>query len=127
MGTRIKRSKNGQFAGSYARPAAPPPSPSSHRATRPMSRHTSEVLSPSGDWLANVSDAYHTIVGEKVTIDTGLCVACHQPGSVEVDANAFDAYRSGQSLRDAFPDLQDDVRDQILTGVHGPCRDALLR
>ena len=59
-------------------------------------------------------------------VDTGVCPFCEKPGSVLVPALArdgFTAWQSGGSIQEELPELSDNAREQLMSGIHGACYD----
>lgn len=54
------------------------------------------------------------------------CVLCNTPNDVEVDAAAHAAWRGGVLIQIAFPGLTPGQREEIQTGTHPGCWDALF-
>jgi hypothetical protein len=60
------------------------------------------------------------------TYITRTCNHCGKTEILGVDAAAYTAWRSGQLIQDAFPDLTPEVREQIMTGYHSACFDLAM-
>ena len=64
-----------------------------------------------------------------VTVTTDTCTMCGQGGEVQVPAEEFDKWDHGRGpyIQKAMPSVSADVREQILTGTHPACWDALWK
>lgn len=52
------------------------------------------------------------------------CVACGKPAEVAgLDPGAVNLWRDGMFIQDAFPQLSDDEREILISGMHGDCYD----
>lgn len=57
-----------------------------------------------------------------ISVDTSTCPVCGDTGSMEVDSDRYDRWKSGGvALQDAFPDLAPPQREQLKTGYHPQC------
>ena len=61
-----------------------------------------------------------------LTVHTPRCIVCEQPGAVEVDFDGFAAWKAGQNLQEALPQLDADQRELLLTGTHAQCFEKLF-
>lgn len=62
-----------------------------------------------------------------VAVTTPRCMVCREQGTLWVDMFAWQAYTSGRLLaQQAFPDMSPDAREQIISGTHSACWDALF-
>ena len=61
-----------------------------------------------------------------VRVSTPTCHFCHKGGTVDVPVEGVDAYLRGALVQDAFPDLPAPLREQIKSGDHPECWDAML-
>lgn len=66
------------------------------------------------------------ISNEMVTISTVACVGCGETGEMSVLRSEAETYLKGATVQSAFRSLNADEREQILTGIHGPCFDELF-
>lgn len=56
-----------------------------------------------------------------------VCPGCGQDSSLDVDAEHYFQWTINEILiQDAFPELDEDEREQLLTGFHKPCLENLL-
>lgn len=62
--------------------------------------------------------------GERVTV-IRKCLWCHKESRVTVDREAFSAWISGAKVQDVFPALSADEREQLMSGTHPACWDAM--
>jgi hypothetical protein len=60
-----------------------------------------------------------------MTIAT-VCPKCRKEQEIEVDANAYASWLGGVMIQNAFPDLTSDEREQLQTGYHKTCWDAIF-
>lgn len=69
-----------------------------------------------------------SIPGPAAMVDvlTPPCMMCSLGGVVTVPAPALDAYRAGALAQQAFPMLSADEREQLISGTHAACWDALM-
>jgi hypothetical protein len=63
---------------------------------------------------------------ELVTTDQGTvakvsCRICKTPHEVPVDREAFMAWRNGKWAQDAFPDMNADMRELLISGTCPTC------
>jgi len=56
-----------------------------------------------------------------MTVMTPRCQMCKQHGVVEVDERGWAMFQMGANVQDAFPDLDADQRELLLTGTHAHC------
>ena len=61
-----------------------------------------------------------------VTITTRICVHCRRPGTLEVPMDELTIYQQGAYVQDAFTSLNAGEREQIITGTHPACWDAMF-
>ncbi len=63
-----------------------------------------------------------------ITVITKECFMCGNSGNVSVPRSGYLAWDQGRGLfiQDAFPTVSADVREQLLTGTHGPCYDTMV-
>lgn len=54
------------------------------------------------------------------------CIGCGKRSALSLDAAAFDAWRAGALIQQAFPSLTADEREMIKTGTHGDCWDKIF-
>ena len=60
-------------------------------------------------------------------VDTGVCSFCSKPGSVLLPnacRDGFTAWQAGGTIQEELPELSDDAREQLMSGIHGACYDA---
>lgn len=61
-----------------------------------------------------------------IEVITKECFICGKASTVVVPLDGWTAYKKGAFVQDAFPSLTADEREQLLTGVHGPCFDLMF-
>jgi hypothetical protein len=59
-------------------------------------------------------------MSEFITIDTNPCIRCSKQSSLTVSARAYAAWVAGELIQVAFPDLSENEREALQTGI---CRD----
>lgn len=52
------------------------------------------------------------------------CPSCRKTDEFEVDERGYNRWRSGTHIQNAFPDLNVDRREQLMSGICPPCWDA---
>lgn len=57
----------------------------------------------------------------KQTYETKKCVRCTKTGTVEVYMDDVTAWHRGRLAQDAFPYLEADEREQLISGTHPAC------
>ena len=60
------------------------------------------------------------------TVTTPRCAYCGMTGEIDVPNSGLVRRSSGALIQDAFPDLEPELREQILTGTHPECWHALF-
>ena len=60
-----------------------------------------------------------------VTIRTPRCILCGGHATLAVDADAHRRWQNGTLIQDAFPDLDADARELLVSGTHAACWGAL--
>lgn len=61
-----------------------------------------------------------------VLFQTPECTVCHKVSEVELPVGPYEAWRAGQLIQVAFPDMSADDRELLVSGTHPPCWDALM-
>ena len=55
------------------------------------------------------------------------CRLCKKDSSIELDAAKFKKWKAEDlKIQGAFPELTADQREQVMSGLHGPCFDKLF-
>ena len=62
---------------------------------------------------------------EKIKV-TRQCRHCRQIKILEVSQEGWEMYLSGAHIQDALPELSDDDRELIVSGICGPCFDKMF-
>jgi Zn ribbon nucleic-acid-binding protein len=63
----------------------------------------------------------------KVTIVVGTrCPECKKEQSVEVSAEGYDAWKKGELIQRAMPELNAATRERLITGLCPECWDAMF-
>ena len=61
-------------------------------------------------------------------LPTKRCMLCHEEGEVEVnDEEWIAALTSGKHIQDAMPTTPAPIREQLMTGTHPQCWDAMFQ
>jgi|GEM_PF-1693239 len=61
-----------------------------------------------------------------VTLATRKCFHCGQTGQVEVLAADLARYERGELVQRAFPEMPKELREQIVSGTHPKCWEAMF-
>lgn len=61
-----------------------------------------------------------------VTVETPACMVCSKATSMVVDADSLRAWQMGELIQNAFPTMSVDDREQLKTGTHPACWDAMF-
>lgn len=61
-----------------------------------------------------------------ISVTTPPCTVCGNTSEVEVDPVAFSRWRRGALAQVAFPDLNADQRELLITGTHPQCWDTIF-
>jgi len=56
-----------------------------------------------------------------MTVTTPRCQMCKQHGEVQVDERGWAMFQLGANILDAFPGLDADQRELLITGTHAHC------
>lgn len=62
---------------------------------------------------------------EMVNVGTPKCVICGNTGIVQVPKEGVARYRAGAAIQVAFPTLDADQRELLMTGTHAHCWEIL--
>ena len=62
----------------------------------------------------------------KQTYITKICVHCGEKGTVDVAMDDVIAWHRGRLAQHAFPYLEDEEREQVISGTHPACWRALF-
>jgi hypothetical protein len=58
---------------------------------------------------------------------TGICMVCGHAGIVKgVSESGYEKWKAGMFIQLALPSLSADEREQLLTGTHPSCWDAMM-
>ena len=57
----------------------------------------------------------------KQTYTTKPCIHCHKAGTVELHMDDVLAWHRGRLAQQAFPYLEADEREQVISGTHPAC------
>ena len=63
---------------------------------------------------------------DTIEFRTGACPYCGQHGSVRVTLDGHARRAAGELVQNAFPELPAGLREQIISGTHPACFDALF-
>ena len=59
------------------------------------------------------------------TVTTKRCIVCGQSSTLTVDAVGHRRWQSGTLAQRAFPDMNIDEREMLISGTHAACFDSL--
>jgi hypothetical protein len=80
-----------------------------------------------GGYLCCLGDPLWKERQEMTTIHTPPCVQCGQPGTVELSDVDEQVFKHGKGLiQDDLAHLSPGVREQLMTGTHPACWDAMI-
>ena len=57
---------------------------------------------------------------------TKPCIHCNETSTITVDAASYRRWRSGALIQDAFPDMDADTRELLISGIHPACWDTMF-
>ena len=60
-----------------------------------------------------------------ILMRTPICVMCDKGGFVEVSSEGYMARKRGAFVQEAFFDLDESLRDQIISGTHPKCWESM--
>ncbi len=63
----------------------------------------------------------HALQNETYIVETPTCFHCKKTGTLEVPAVGFLQWNFGMLVQDAFPELDNDLREQLMSGTHPQC------
>lgn len=61
-----------------------------------------------------------------IRVDTGPCLVCHQGGEMAVRADGYAQWQTDTYIQVALPELSAGEREQLMTGTHPACFDAMF-
>jgi len=61
-----------------------------------------------------------------LTAVTKPCIHCNETSAITVDAVAYRRWRSGAYIQEAFPDMDADNRELLVSGTHPACWDTMF-
>lgn len=59
-----------------------------------------------------------------VDVETKTCFHCGKGGKVRMPMKAYEAWKRGAFIQAAWPQGSAGEREQLISGLHGPCFDA---
>jgi hypothetical protein len=62
----------------------------------------------------------------KIAIKTPPCFHCNSVSEIEVDDQAYNNWKAGQLIQNAFPNFTLQERELLKTGIHPDCWDILF-
>lgn len=66
-------------------------------------------------------------LGEDVVpVYTGICFHCKNHGSVFVRKSDYNSWMNGKLIQEAFPEMPDERREQMVNGIHPECWNELF-
>lgn len=64
---------------------------------------------------------------ELVSIVTAECFVCKKGGEVKLTLDQYNRLRKGSYIQGSLPDVAPEIREQLITGMHGDCWDRVFR
>jgi NOL1/NOP2/fmu family ribosome biogenesis protein len=61
-----------------------------------------------------------------VTLTTQACLYCGKTSEVELDLEKVRRWQAGEHVQNVWPEMTTDEREVLITGIHGPCWDAIF-
>lgn len=62
----------------------------------------------------------------RIDVQTPMCIICLEDGVVrDLPIKQVVAWKKGQLIQDAFPELDAGTREQLITGIHSDCFDEM--
>lgn len=58
---------------------------------------------------------------ETMAVHTAACRICGKTSWIEVPVDGYARWKGGAYIQDAFPSLDADQRELLMTGTHAPC------
>ena len=58
---------------------------------------------------------------------TGFCPFCSQPFVLQVPLEGYNRWQQGELVQSAFPSLDADTRERLITGICGKCWDDMMK
>jgi hypothetical protein len=55
-----------------------------------------------------------------------VCPSCKKKSDIEVSQQGYFKWQDGELIQNAMPELNDDQREQLLTGICPPCWERLF-
>jgi hypothetical protein len=62
----------------------------------------------------------------KINVKCPPCLICNKVGRVEVEESDFYKWKKDTLIQDAFPYLDDNQREMLMTGTHSQCWDEMM-
>lgn len=62
-----------------------------------------------------------------VKLHTPQCIYCGSSSEITVDKDGFDRWRNGTLVQNAFPNMNADDRELLVTGTHPVCWDKIFQ
>jgi hypothetical protein len=62
----------------------------------------------------------------KINVKCPPCLICTEVGRVEVEESDFYKWKKDTLIQDAFPYLDDNQREMLMTGTHSQCWDEMM-
>lgn len=57
----------------------------------------------------------------EIKITTKPCMVCFKASEITVSAEAYHRWERGELIQRAFPELSDNERELLITGIHPEC------
>lgn len=65
------------------------------------------------------------MTSETITVSTKQCVVCKKYDRLKISRAGFIKYTHGMFIQEAFPELSDTIREQLINGTHPECQDVI--
>lgn len=59
-------------------------------------------------------------------VRTAPCMHCGQTSEIKIPSKAYEAWRRGEHIQNAWPDASPTVREMLISGTHPECWDELF-
>ena len=63
---------------------------------------------------------------DKIDVETPPCPMCHKKSQLQVPLQGLEAWRRGELIQRALPELTADEREMLMTGTHPDCWDKMF-
>jgi len=59
-------------------------------------------------------------------VTTKPCIMCNNTGAIEVNEEHYNNWKKGTRIQIAFPELDADQRELLMTGIHAQCWEKIM-